>query len=316
MNPMPTLQRAKPAATPAASIPGKRFAFVCGLHRSGTTLITRALAQHPMVSAFTNTGAIEDEGQFLQSVLPLETAFGGVGRFGFDPRAHMTEDSELNTPECAARILAEWRRYWNTDKTVLLEKTPSNLLRMRLLSQLLVPSSFIVVTRHPVASSLATLKWTGGNLFSLISHWVHCHRIARADTAVVDRVLWVSYEAFVASPRQELARIVQFLALPQHADWTLGPRNDNSKYFELWRSRYFPEADRTIEQIAPERKRGLVTRLRERIERDARERALPVHRRRPNLRDFRDAQDAVALFESQVAEFGYSLTELTQIPKG
>jgi hypothetical protein len=27
------------------------------------------------------------------------------------------------------------------------------------------------------------------------------------------------------------------------------------------------------------------------------------------LRDFRDAQDAVALFESQVGEFGYSLTD-------
>jgi hypothetical protein len=299
----------------AATIPGKRFAFVCGLHRSGTSLITRSLAQHPMISAFTNTGTIEDEGQFLQTVLPLETTFGGVGRFGFDPRAHMTEDSPLNTPDAASRLLSEWRRYWNIDKTVMLEKTPSNLLRMRLLARLFEPSSFIVVTRHPVAVSLATLKWTEGNLFSLIAHWIHCYGIAQADAAVMNRVLWLSYEDFVANPQLELTRVLRFLNLPERSDSSLTPRDDNPKYFDLWRSRYFPEADRTIEQIAPKRERSLATRLRDRLERDQRERSLPAHRRRAHLRDFRDAQDAVALFESQVGQFGYSLVDLSRTPR-
>ena len=51
---------------------GRRYVFVCGLHRSGTSLITRSLMDHPEVSGFRDTGAIEDEGQFLQTVLPLE----------------------------------------------------------------------------------------------------------------------------------------------------------------------------------------------------------------------------------------------------
>jgi hypothetical protein len=314
MSAVPVFDPIKLAGGWAAIIPGKRFLFVCGLHRSGTTLITRCLAQHPMISAFANTGAIEDEGQFLQSVLPLETEFGGVGRFGFDPRAHMTEEGALNTHAAAAQLLSAWRPYWNADKTVLMEKTPSNLLRMRLLARLFEPSSFIVVTRHPVATSLATLKWTEGNLFSLISHWVHCYRIARDDASRVDRVLWISYEAFVTRPREELARLVQFLGLPAHSDWTLAPRNDNAMYFDLWHTHYFAEGDRAIEQVPPERKRGLATRLRERLERDRRERSLPPHRRRENLRDFRDAQDAVALFEPAVREFGYSLTDLTRSP--
>ena len=108
-----------PAANWAATIEGKRFAFVCGLHGSGTSLITRCLAQHPMISAFANTGAIEDKGQFLQTVLPVENTFGGAGRFGFDPRAHITETSELNSPASARRLLLEWSRYWDTNKTVL-----------------------------------------------------------------------------------------------------------------------------------------------------------------------------------------------------
>lgn len=158
------------------------------------------------------------------------------------------------------------------------------------------------------------MKWSEATAFSLISHWVHCYRIARADAAMVDRSLWVSYEAFVTRPQDELARVVQFLGLPAHANNLLALRNDNEKYFELWRTRFFAEPDRSIEQIAPERKRSLLVRARERLERDRHERSLPTHRKRENLRQFRDAQDAVALFEPVVAEFGYSLTDLTRSP--
>src|SRR5262245_38005823 len=142
-----------------------RFVFVGGLHRSGTTLIARALARHSSVSGFRNTGAIEDEGQFLQSVWPPERVFGGVGRFGFDPRAHMTESSPYNSEGTTARLCADWNRYWDLSKPVLLEKTPGNLLRMRLLARLFSDCQFIMVVRHPVAAVLATMKWTEGNVF-------------------------------------------------------------------------------------------------------------------------------------------------------
>jgi hypothetical protein len=297
-----------------SSLPNQRHAFVCGLHRSGTTLIARALGRHPMVSGFKDTGVIEDEGQFLQSVLALETSFGGVGRFGFDPRAHMTEASPLNTAESAARLLSEWGRYWERDKPVLIEKTPSNLLRMRLLQALVPSSHFIIVTRHPVAASLATLKWTEGNLFSLLSHWVHCHRIARDDAIGVKRALWVSYEAFIQDPECQLARIAEFLDLQPFPGWAPPVTDETEKYFALWRMRYCGDLDRMIEQLPPERKRSLLTRLRERIARDAHERSLPFHRRRENRRDFYDALDAIALFEPEIAAFGYSFVDLTRAP--
>ena len=44
--------------------------FVGGLHHSGTTLLTRALRQHPAISGLRGTGVPEDEGQHLQSVIP------------------------------------------------------------------------------------------------------------------------------------------------------------------------------------------------------------------------------------------------------
>ncbi|HWC63629.1 MAG TPA: sulfotransferase [Rhizomicrobium sp.] len=293
---------------------GPRHAFVCGLHRSGTSLITRSLARHQDISGFANTGAIEDEGQFLQSVMPLEKEYGGVGRFGFDPRAHLTETSPLNTPGNGKKLLAEWSRHWDMSKPVLIEKTPSNLLRMRLLAALLPSSSFIIVTRHPVASALATVKWTEGNIFSLLCHWAHCYRIARADAALLPRVLWTSYEAFVADPRTELDRMLDFLGLARDAQ-ALSLNNENGKYFSIWKERYYGDGDRAIAQEPPEHYRSLITRARERLVRDAREKSLPAFRRRGNLRNFHDALDAAALLESAIAEFGYSFFDFSKTPR-
>lgn len=292
----------------------KRHAFVCGLHRSGTSLITRCLAQHPDISGFRDTGAIEDEGQFLQSVMALENDYGGVGRFGFDSRAHLTEQSSLNTPDNARTLLAEWSGHWDVSKTVLIEKTPSNLLRMRLLAELLPPAYFIIVTRHPVASALATLKWTEGNIFSLLTHWNHCYRIAKEDAARLPRTLWVSYEGFVRNPNSELDRMLRFLELAPHAGEKLSLSNENRKYFKVWKEQYFGDGERAIAQKPPEHYRSLVTRARERFEREAREHALPEFRRRANLRHFHDALDAAALLEDAIGEFGYSFRDLEKAP--
>ena len=291
-----------------------RYAFVCGLHRSGTSLITRCLARHPQIGGFRNTGAIEDEGQFLQSVMPLEREYGGVGRFGFDPRAHLTEASPLKTQGNASKLLSEWSAHWDMSRPVLIEKTPSNLLRMRLLDRLLNPTSFIIVTRHPVASVLATVKWTEGNIFSLLCHWVHCYRIAKADAALLPRTLWVSYESFVKNPKAELDRMLGFLELAPYAGEPIALTNENRKYFSAWQESYYGDGERAIEQAPPEHYRSLVTRARQRFERQARERALPGFRRRANLRNFHDALDASAFLEEAIGEFGYSFLDLEKAP--
>ena len=80
--------------------------FVGGLHRSGTTLLGRCMSEHPQVSGFSGTGATEDEGQHLQTVYRAANEHGGPGRFGFDPAAHLTEDSPLVSDE-SRRLLLE-----------------------------------------------------------------------------------------------------------------------------------------------------------------------------------------------------------------
>lgn len=236
---MPGLSRPAAASTPArAAVPGvdgHRFVFVCGLHRSGTSLLFQALRAHPEVSGFAGTGAPEDEGQHLQDLYPPASAFGGPGRFGFDPRAHLTEASPLVSETGRAALFAAWSRYWDLAKPVLLEKSPPNLIRTRFLQALFPASAFVVLTRHPVAVALATQKWAHTSVGRLLHHWVVCHERYAADAPRLRRTIVVRYEDLVARPDDVMARLWDFLGLAPHAAPVPVRAGANERYFAAWR---------------------------------------------------------------------------------
>src|SRR6266536_4781543 len=91
---------------------GCKYVFICGLHRSGTSLLGRNVARLEDCTGFRNTGESEDEGQFLQDVYPVDAEYGVMSRFGFDQRAHRTETSALLTRENVAKLRASWHAYW------------------------------------------------------------------------------------------------------------------------------------------------------------------------------------------------------------
>jgi hypothetical protein len=132
-----------------------RYVFICGLHRSGTSVLGRNVARLENCTGFKDTGVIEDEGQFLQDVYPTAKVYGGAGKFGFDPRAHLTETSRLLTPENALKLRQSWERYWDQSKAIRVEKTPGNLLKTRFLQAVFPHSYFIVIRRHPGPVSMA-----------------------------------------------------------------------------------------------------------------------------------------------------------------
>ena len=218
----------------------KKFLFIGGLHRSGTSLITKCIANHSKVSSFHDTGVFEDEGQFLQQVYPRLGQPGGdaPGRFGFDPRTHLTEHSPLLTQENAQKLFEQWQPYWDLEKEVLLEKSPPNIVRTRFLQGCFPNSYFIIVTRHPVANALATKKWCKKNpLFGIILNWVVCHSTFEKDKGKLKNVLVVNYESFVSKPEFWLDKIGKFLGIGHIPLQERIDPSSNSKYFQMWKER-------------------------------------------------------------------------------
>jgi len=214
-----------------------RFVFVGGLHRSGTTLLAQTLAAHRDASGLSGTGVAEDEGQHLQDVFPAARAIGGPGRFGFSAGAHLTEASPLATRASRDRLLVAWLPYWDARRRVLVEKSPPNLLRTRLLQALFPAACFVLIVRHPVAVAEATCKWSDEGVGALLRHWVHCHRVMLEDAAALRRVCLVRYEDLVARPQEVLPAVLAFIGLDGRAPSPPLRPEVNDRYFAAWKAR-------------------------------------------------------------------------------
>jgi hypothetical protein len=212
----------------------RKYVFVCGLHRSGTSLLGRNIARLENCTGFKNTGILMDEGQRLQDIYPVAAQYGGAGRFGFDPRTHRTETSELLTPENVARLRASWHAYWDNSKTIFVEKTPGNLLMTRFLQAAFANSYFIVIRRHPVSVSLATQQWklNVSSLYKMFEHWLRCHELFEEDKKYLKHVYELRYEDYIENPARYHEEIAVLLGtrVPEP------PKEDKFRIVTDWRN--------------------------------------------------------------------------------
>jgi len=226
---------------------GHTFLFIGGPHRGGTTLLWRLLRLHPQAGAFDQrTDSDFSEGAFLQTVLPT---FGvgheaehcrrpsgarrtrGVGAYAFDRGSHLTERSPLATRATRDTLLAEWGFYWKKasglGRPLLVEKTPTNMMTARLLQALFAPkASFLFVTRHPIAVTLAERKLTacpGGRggarnengVAEGVLHWTLAHTVLERDLQQLESARVLRYEDLAASPAACLAQVGSWLGAPR-----------------------------------------------------------------------------------------------------
>jgi Sulfotransferase family len=209
-----------------------KYVFVCGLARSGTSVLGRNIARLENCTGFRNTGALQDEGQFLQDVYPIAAEYGGAGRFGFEPSTHRTETSELLTPENVSRLRSSWHSYWDSSKTICVEKTPGNLLMTRFLQAAFPNSYFVVIRRHPVSVSISSQRWKINitSLHSLFEHWLHCHEIFEQDKKYLQHLYELTYEDYINNPARYHEQIAAFIGtrVPEP------PKEDKVRYVAEW----------------------------------------------------------------------------------
>ena len=172
----------------------KKYIFICGLHRSGTSTLTKTIGTSHLVSTHTNTNVPENEGQHIQSVYDPAYKHGGPGKFGFDKEYHYTEKSYLLTQKNNNKIINEWGKYWDLNKSILIEKSPPNIIHTRYLQEIVPNSYFIIIIRHPFAVAMATKKWNNQSLDKHIDHWLYVHEILYNDLKKIKKYLILKYE--------------------------------------------------------------------------------------------------------------------------
>lgn len=228
------------------------FVFIGGLHRSGTSATCRMIGGHPLASRLEQTGQIEDEGQFLQSIYPIDDTLGGAERFALHPDAHMTEESPL-VQDAGSKLFEAWVPYWDLSKPVLCEKTPGNMVRARFLQAAFPNASFIFVSRHPVACALAIRKWEytlyRQPLALLIRNWIASHRILREDLPHLKRALVLRYEDLTADPTSGAREIENFLLIGPGLDPSCMRQGMNNRYYREWSSRSFRKGPQRFRNI-------------------------------------------------------------------
>lgn len=212
----------------------KKFIFISGLHRSGTSLLYKILKEQDAISGLSKTNELEDEGQHVQTVYKPAYEFGGVGKFGFDINARLDENSKLINEINRKKLFNEWSRFWDLEKNILLEKSPPNIIRTRFLQRMFPNSYFINITRHPIATSIASKKWSKTSLDELISHWIKCHEIFNEDKKMIRNIINIKYEDLINNNEEILAQLSKFLKLNIKPSKIEIRKGINDKYFKIW----------------------------------------------------------------------------------
>jgi hypothetical protein len=229
-----------------------KFVFVGGMPRSGTSAIYQLIGTHPRVSRLTNTGVGEDEGQFLQSVYPKEAELGGPATFGLHANAHLTEHSPL-VHDAAEKLFAAWAPYWDLTRPILCEKSPANSIRSRFLQAAFPGSSFIFVSRHPIAYALAIRKWSYRDyrapLSLLVRNWLACQRHMREDLQHLESSLVLRYDDMTSDPVACTGKIETLLGLETGMNPALLKSGLNARYFQSWATRDYRKGPQPLRNL-------------------------------------------------------------------
>ncbi len=173
--------------------------FICGMFRSGSTLLEQMLGSHPGLTA---GGEID----FFQRRLPLSQVADDAGAaerrtLGTDYLAHI--DAAFGTQ-------------------AITNKRPDNDLYLGFLHTLYPNARFIYTQRQPADNGLSVFfqqldaRFPYANDLSDIAHYMNQQQ--RLMTAwrdrFGDRITAVQYEALVTRPRETLEPVLGFLGLP------------------------------------------------------------------------------------------------------
>ncbi|MDE2134966.1 MAG: sulfotransferase [Alphaproteobacteria bacterium] len=190
----------------AASTSSRPPVFICGMFRSGSTLVEQVLASHPRVTA---GGEIDFLPGCVQSELaPFPVAMKQMAPATLDGLAARYRD----------RIAALF-----PGADLVTDKRPDNYLYIGLIKSLFPDAKIVHTTRHPLDNCLSIyflhLDHSMGYALDL-ADTAHCYRqyrrlMAHWKSCFGADILDFDYDAFVGEPRPAVERLLAFCGL----DW-------------------------------------------------------------------------------------------------
>ena len=194
-------------ASATLSLPDRPI-FISGCNRGGTTIFSRLLGAHPDVN---NIGT----GPFYEGMHVWRAHFPDFSRhrWAAEPwRSRFRRQWENPKPLVVEDLLRRFREL--DDGRRLLEKTPSNAIRVEFIDRLFPDSLFLHVLRDG-RDTVASLMARGVRLKYAGRQWVGAHRSAFAafQRLPPERVVIARYEDLLREPVQTLLTISERLQL-------------------------------------------------------------------------------------------------------
>ncbi|MEO0776534.1 MAG: sulfotransferase [Bacteroidota bacterium] len=175
------------------------FLFVLCPTYGGSTLMQEILSTSPGVSPNNVWGTREGLG------LPQV-------RRHFDYRRLWEADYQLPWP----RIRREWEGYWQHDRPVLLEKSPSNLVHAPQMAPHFDPAYFVVMVRQPLAHCESLIRRDALSPTAAARFCLDSLRHQKRNLEQLPRCLLLPYEALVDQTTASVRALLDFLPPLQH----------------------------------------------------------------------------------------------------
>ena len=199
------------AAFPEPAAPGADAGeapiFICGLFRSGSTLVEQILAGHSRVTGGGELGLIPG---LARAVVGYPQALAGAAAGTFDPLRGLYLDG-LKTAR--------------PDADVITDKRPDNFLHIGLIKAMFPNARIVHTMRQPLDVILSNwflhLDRSMGHALDLedLAHWHGQYlRLMRHWKTLYPDILDLDYDALVADPRPAIERLLSYCGL----DWETG----------------------------------------------------------------------------------------------
>lgn len=190
------------------------YLFVAFPNNSGSTLVYNLLATSPNVSCFQQNKEGHD---VCREYMPHP------GKLPHQPTRTFTESTAyfLDPKEYNWEMIKKrWHHAWNMKKPIQLEKSPTNVVKARLMAYHLQPSKFILGIREPRAF-VKSLEAFNVKAYDAALHWKRCAEAQLENMKHIDpsRFILIRYIDICERPERACCDLIEFEPLLERLDW-------------------------------------------------------------------------------------------------